>query len=78
MRVESLAFSTMLGDLPMLDTASFRDPGGRVYHLDGRVFRLVADRAAANYEHVRELGLLRTYVASHGSHRCTGQCDEPC
>lgn len=25
------------------DTGSFRDPAGQIYHLDGRVFRLVAD-----------------------------------
>lgn len=44
------------------DTGSFRDPGGRIYHRDGRVFRLVADRAAADYEYVRDLGLLRTWA----------------
>jgi ribosomal protein L11 methylase PrmA len=46
----------------MFDTGSFRDPGGHIYHLDGRVFRLVADRATPDYEYVRGLGLLRTWA----------------
>lgn len=40
------------------DPASFRDPGGRVYERDGRIFRTVTEVAAADFEFVRSTGLL--------------------
>lgn len=42
----------------LVDPGSFRDPAGRVYLRDGRVFRTVSPRAAADYEFVRDAGLL--------------------
>ena len=46
-----------------LDPGSFRDPAGHVYHLDGRVFRTVSARAAADYEYVRRSGFLARATA---------------
>ncbi|MGE0745619.1 MAG: hypothetical protein AB7K86_10240 [Rhodospirillales bacterium] len=44
------------------EPASFRDPSGRVYEHDGRIFRTVADRAAADYGFVRRSGALDRLV----------------
>ncbi len=33
-----------------LDPGSFRDPGGRVFHVDGEVYRALSKRALADYE----------------------------
>lgn len=44
------------------DAASFRDPSGHVYHRDGRILRTITNRAAADYEHVRDAGLLRRWI----------------
>ena len=41
------------------DPASFRDPGGHVYVVDGQVFRTVMPRARDDYEFVRSTGLLQ-------------------
>ena len=41
------------------DPASFRDPSGRVYRKGDEIYRTVAVRAAADYEFVRDSGLLR-------------------
>ncbi|MCH8342466.1 MAG: class I SAM-dependent methyltransferase [Planctomycetes bacterium] len=38
--------------------ASFRDPSGRVFLRDGRIFRTVTRRAAADFQRVVETGLL--------------------
>lgn len=43
---------------PYPDPGSFRDPGGRVYHQEDRVFRTVTDFAVADFEFVRATGLL--------------------
>lgn len=43
---------------------SFRDPAGRVYFRDGRVFRTVLPAGADDYEFVRSTGLLARLVAS--------------
>jgi ribosomal protein L11 methylase PrmA len=43
--------------------ASFRDPGGRVYECEGRVFRTVMPSAAADFEFVRGTGLLDDLAA---------------
>ena len=40
------------------DPGSFRDPSGKIYHVDGRIFRTITDYAAADYEFVRDTGLV--------------------
>ena len=42
------------------DPASFRDPGGHVYQVDGRVFRTVLPPARDHYEFVRSTGCLQS------------------
>jgi ribosomal protein L11 methylase PrmA len=42
---------------PRPDSGSFRDPSGRVFIIDGRVYRTVMPVAAADYEFVRSTGL---------------------
>lgn len=44
------------------EPASFRDPSGHVYEQDGRIFRTIADRAAADYGFVRRTGALDRLV----------------
>jgi ribosomal protein L11 methylase PrmA len=44
-----------------LDPGSFRDPGGRVLQKDGRILRIVTDRAAADFRWLRDQGLLETF-----------------
>ena len=41
------------------DPASFRDPGGHVYVVEGEIFRTVMPRARADYEFVRSTGVLQ-------------------
>lgn len=41
---------------------SFRDPSGHVHDLNGRILRTVTDHAAAEYEALRDSGLLRSMV----------------
>ncbi len=41
---------------------SYRDPSGRVYEREGRIFRTVAERAAPHYEYLRDRGLLRRWA----------------
>ncbi len=41
------------------DPASFRDPSGHIYILDGRVYRTVMPRARDDYEFVRSTGVLQ-------------------
>lgn len=38
---------------------SFRDPAGHVYDVDGRILRTITERAAADYQVLRDSGLLR-------------------
>jgi len=45
-----------------LDHGSFRDPSGRVFHLDHRILRSVMPGAADAYRAVRDSGLLKTLV----------------
>jgi ribosomal protein L11 methylase PrmA len=47
-----------------LEPGSFRDPSGHVILQDQRVFRTVTARAAADYELVRDAGLLRKLADS--------------
>ena len=42
-----------------LDPASFRDPSGHVYVVEGQVFRTVMPRAREDYEFVRSTGVLQ-------------------
>ncbi len=44
------------------DTGSFRDPKGRIFHRDDRVFRTIMARAAADFEFVRSSGLMGELV----------------
>jgi ribosomal protein L11 methylase PrmA len=44
------------------DGGSFRDPAGHVYRRNGRIFRTVSERAAEDYETVRDRGLLRCWA----------------
>ena len=45
-----------------VDEGSFRDPSGRVFTVEGRIFRTVTRRAAPDYEVLRDKGLLRELV----------------
>lgn len=45
-------------DPPRADSGSFRDPSGRVYVVDGQVFRTVMPSAAEDFEFVRSTGFL--------------------
>ncbi len=45
-----------------LDPGSFRDPGGRILQKDGRILRIVTDRAAADFRWLRDQGLLETFA----------------
>ncbi len=40
-----------------VDSASFRDPSGHVYRIDGRIYRTVTDRALADFEALRASGV---------------------
>ncbi len=42
---------------------SFRDPSGQVHDVDGRILRTVTDRAAPDYEALRDSNLLRDLAA---------------
>ena len=45
------------------DPGSFRDPSGKIYHVDGRIIRSITDYAAAEYEFVRDKGLIERLAA---------------
>ena len=47
------------------DPGSFRDPGGRIFLDNGRILRAVYDAAAADYERVRDSGLMEALSAEH-------------
>ena len=47
-----------------IEPGSFRDPSGHVIIHDQRVFRTVTARAAADYQHARDAGVLRTLADS--------------
>ncbi|MEE8542552.1 MAG: class I SAM-dependent methyltransferase, partial [Gammaproteobacteria bacterium] len=46
------------------DSASFRDPSGHVYRIDGRILRTVTELAASDFEAVRASGIYEELVAS--------------
>ena len=48
---------------PVADEGSFRDPGGRIYLRDNRVFRTVMGLAVADFEFVKETGVIEKLVA---------------
>ena len=47
------------------EDASFRDPAGQVYRIEDRVLRSVTEFGAANYEFVRDSGLLSDLISSN-------------
>ena len=46
-----------------LDSGSFRDPSGRIFHLTDRIFRTVMPPARDHFEYVRSTGLIETLVS---------------
>ncbi len=46
------------------DSASFRDPSGHVYRIDGRILRTVTEHAVRDFEAVRASGVYEALVAS--------------
>ena len=44
------------------ERGSFRDPAGHVFRLQNRILRTVTDRAAQDYEFLRDKGLLARWV----------------
>jgi ribosomal protein L11 methylase PrmA len=47
---------------PRAEPGSFRDPKGRIFLKDGRVFRTIMPTAVADYEFVRDTGLLQRFA----------------
>ena len=47
-----------------VDSASFRDPSGHVYRIDGRIYRTVTDHALDDFEAVRENGIYGELAAA--------------
>ncbi len=47
-----------------VDSASFRDPSGQVYRIDGRIYRTVTDRALDDFEALRASGLYDELAAA--------------
>jgi ribosomal protein L11 methylase PrmA len=48
----------------LVDSASFRDPSGHVYRIDGRIYRTVTDRALDDFEAVRANGIYDELAAA--------------
>ena len=48
----------------LADSASFRDPSGHVYRIDGRIFRTVTEHAVRDFEAVRATGLYQELAAA--------------
>ncbi len=48
---------TLMSSDELADSASFRDPSGHVYRIDGRIFRTVTEHAARDFEVVRASGV---------------------
>lgn len=44
------------------DPGSFRDPSGRIYYVDNRVFRTITEHAVVDFEFVRDTGLIERLV----------------
>lgn len=44
------------------EAASFRDPAGRIYHLDGRVFRTISKNAVSEFEAVQQNSALQNLI----------------
>ena len=47
-----------------VDSASFRDPSGHVYKIDGRIFRTVSEHAVRDFEAVRAAGFYEELTAA--------------
>jgi hypothetical protein len=47
-----------------VDSASFRDPSGHVYKIDGRIYRTVTDHALADFEALRASGVYDELAAA--------------
>ncbi len=47
-----------------VDSASFRDPSGHVYRIDGRIYRTVTDRGLDDFEAVRANGIYDELAAA--------------
>ncbi len=47
-----------------VDSASFRDPSGHVYRIDGRIYRTVTDRALDDFEALRASGVYDELAAA--------------
>ena len=45
------------------DSASFRDPSGHVYDIDGRIYRTVTEHAVPDFEAVSASGVYQDMVA---------------
>nr|NIQ15432.1 class I SAM-dependent methyltransferase [Candidatus Dadabacteria bacterium] len=45
-----------------INSASFRDPKGKIIHFDNRILRLVAEEGAKDYEFVRDSGLYEQLI----------------
>jgi ribosomal protein L11 methylase PrmA len=52
----------MTSSIPSPIGGSFRDPGGRVFQLDGKIFRTVTAVSAPDYDYVRGTGLIRELI----------------
>lgn len=48
----------------LVDSASFRDPSGHVYRIDGRIFRTVTEVALADFEALRASGVYDELAAA--------------
>ncbi|MHA1600307.1 MAG: class I SAM-dependent methyltransferase [Alphaproteobacteria bacterium] len=48
---------------PIPDPGSFRDPSGRIYHCDGKVYRTITRLAVDDFEFVRGTGLIERLVS---------------
>lgn len=58
-----LETTPVLADLAF-DPGSFRDPGGRVLDHEGRILRIITDRAAEDFRWVRDAGIMDDLVRS--------------
>lgn len=49
---------------PVVEPGSFRDPGGRIFHLDSQILRSVTPFAARNFEFVQQSGIIAELASS--------------
>jgi SAM-dependent methyltransferase len=53
----------LIDDEPQFDSGSFRDPAGRVFFANGRVFRSLSDFAGRNFESLNSTGCYERLIA---------------